>query len=62
MKKTLYLENSAGSSRRGDWAKDLDVEGVERVVVGLGPGSFAGVGSVSAEDAKCSGLLRRRRS
>ena len=48
MKKTLYLENSAGSSRRGDWAKDLDVEGVERVVVGLGPGSFAGIRSALA--------------
>jgi tRNA threonylcarbamoyl adenosine modification protein YeaZ len=41
--KTLYIEKSAGAGRSGEWTKDLDLEGVERIVVGTGPGSFAGI-------------------
>lgn len=41
--KTLYIEKSVGSGRGGDWAAELDMEGVERIVVGTGPGSFAGI-------------------
>lgn len=43
--KTLYIERSTGESRRGDWVEALDLEGVERIVVGTGPGSFAGIRS-----------------
>jgi tRNA threonylcarbamoyladenosine biosynthesis protein TsaB len=45
MKKTLYLEKSVGSARGGEWVRELDLEGVERIVVGIGPGSFAGIRS-----------------
>ena len=41
--KTLYIERSVGDGRRGDWVEELDVDGVDRIVVGTGPGSFAGV-------------------
>lgn len=41
--KTLYLERSTGECRNGDWIENLDLEGVDRIVVGTGPGSFAGV-------------------
>jgi tRNA threonylcarbamoyl adenosine modification protein YeaZ len=41
--KTLYIEKSTGSCRDGNWAAELDLEGVERIVVGTGPGSFAGI-------------------
>lgn len=41
--KTLYLERSVGECRKGDWAEGLDLDGVGRIVVGMGPGSFAGV-------------------
>lgn len=41
--KCLYLEKSTGSARSGDWAAELDLDGVERIVVGTGPGSFAGI-------------------
>ena len=41
--KTLYIERSVGDGRRGDWVEELDLEGVDRIVVGTGPGSFAGV-------------------
>lgn len=41
--KTLYVERSTGACRDGRWAEGLDVEGVERIVVGTGPGSFAGI-------------------
>lgn len=41
--KTLYLERSTGSSRDGRWVETLDLDGVERIVVGTGPGSFAGI-------------------
>lgn len=41
--KTLYLERSTGSARDGAWTEGLDLDGIERIVVGTGPGSFAGV-------------------
>ena len=46
--KTLYLERSTGTCRDGNWAEDLDLVGVERIVVGTGPGSFAGIRSALA--------------
>ena len=46
--KTLYIERSTGECRNGDWVEKLDVEGVERIVVGTGPGSFAGIRSALA--------------
>ena len=46
--KTLYIERSTGECRDGNWAEDLDLEGVERIVVGTGPGSFAGIRSALA--------------
>ena len=41
--KTLYIERSCGGGRDGHWTEELDLEGVERIVVGTGPGSFAGI-------------------
>ena len=46
--KTLYIERSTGECRDGGWVNDLDLEGVERIVVGTGPGSFAGIRSALA--------------
>ena len=46
--KTLYIERSTGASRDGNWVKELDLDGVERIVVGTGPGSFAGIRSALA--------------
>ena len=46
--KTLYIERSTGEGRNGDWAEGLDLVGVERIVVGTGPGSFAGIRSALA--------------
>ena len=46
--KTLYLERSTGSCRDGKWVNELDLDGVERIVVGTGPGSFAGIRSTLA--------------
>ena len=46
--KTLYIERSTGECRDGDWAEGLDLNGVERIVVGTGPGSFAGIRSALA--------------
>ena len=46
--KTLYLERSTGECRDGKWVETLDLEGVERIVVGTGPGSFAGIRSALA--------------
>jgi len=46
--KTLYLERSVSSGRNGAWVEELDLEGVERIVVGTGPGSFAGIRSALA--------------
>ena len=41
--KTLYLERSVADGRCGDWTEELDLSDVGRIVVGTGPGSFAGV-------------------
>ena len=46
--KTVYIERSAGSGRGGDWTESLDLDGVQRLVVGTGPGSFAGIRSALA--------------
>lgn len=46
--KTVYIERSTGGTRDGNWAEDLDLDGVERIVVGTGPGSFAGIRSAIA--------------
>ena len=46
--KTLYLERSTGAVRDAAWVEGLDLEGVERIVVGRGPGSFAGIRSAIA--------------
>ena len=46
--KTLYIERSTGECRDGQWVNDLDLEGVGRIVVGTGPGSFAGIRSALA--------------
>lgn len=46
--KTLYLERSTGSCRDGNWVNALDLDGVGRIVVGTGPGSFAGIRSALA--------------
>ena len=46
--KTLYIERSTGECRSGEWVEQLDVDGVERIVVGTGPGSFAGIRSALA--------------
>lgn len=46
--KTLYIERSTGEVRNGDWVEQLDLEGVGRIVVGTGPGSFAGIRSALA--------------
>ena len=46
--KTLYIERSTGECRDGKWVEALDLESVERIVVGTGPGSFAGIRSALA--------------
>ncbi len=46
--KTLYIERSTGECRDGKWVESLDLEEVERIVVGTGPGSFAGIRSALA--------------
>ena len=46
--KTIYIERSAGQGRDGNWVERLDLDGVERIVVGTGPGSFAGIRSAIA--------------
>jgi len=46
--KTVYLERSSGNGRNGSWVEELDLEGVTRLVVGTGPGSFAGIRSAIA--------------
>ncbi len=46
--KTLYIERSTGECRDGNWAEELELEGVNRIVVGTGPGSFAGIRSALA--------------
>lgn len=46
--KTLYIERSTGECRDGGWVERLDLDGVGRIVVGTGPGSFAGIRSALA--------------
>ena len=46
--KTVYIERSTGNARDGNWAEGLDLDGAERIVVGTGPGSFAGIRSAIA--------------
>ena len=46
--KTLYIDRSTGDCRDGKWVEALDLSGVERIVVGIGPGSFAGIRSALA--------------
>ena len=46
--KTLYLERSTGECRDGGWVEEINLDGVERIVVGIGPGSFAGIRSALA--------------
>ena len=46
--KTLYIDKSAGDARDGGWVGRLDLAGVGRIVVGTGPGSFAGIRSAIA--------------
>ena len=48
MQNALYIERSAGQGRDGNWVERLDLDGVERIVVGTGPGSFAGIRSAIA--------------
>ncbi len=52
--KTLYIERSTGEGRNGDWAEGLSLDGVERIVVGTGPGSFAGIRSALAFAMGCA--------
>ena len=46
--KTVYIERSSGQGRGDDWVVSLDMDGVDRIVVGTGPGSFAGIRSAIA--------------
>ena len=46
--KTLYLERSTGECRDGKWVERLDLGDIGRIVVGTGPGSFAGIRSALA--------------
>ena len=46
--KTIYIERSTGECRDGNWVEALDLDGIERIVVGTGPGSFAGIRSAIA--------------
>jgi len=46
--KTVYIERSVGDARDGSWSARLDLDGADRIVVGMGPGSFAGIRSAIA--------------
>ena len=46
---TLYIERSTGDSRNGTWVRKLDLATrPDRIIVGTGPGSFAGIRSALA--------------
>ena len=46
---TLYIERSTGECRSGEWVEKLDLSlKPDRIVVGTGPGSFAGIRSALA--------------
>ena len=46
---TLYIERSTGDSRNGTWVRKLDLTPrPDRIIVGTGPGSFAGIRSALA--------------
>ena len=46
---TIYIERSTGDCRSGDWVEKIDfTESPRRIVVGTGPGSFAGIRSALA--------------
>lgn len=51
--KTIYIERSTGGGRDGGWSSGIDVDGVGRIVVGTGPGSFAGIRSALAFALGC---------
>lgn len=45
----LYIERSTGDCRSGDWVEKLNLtDSPDRIVVGTGPGSFAGIRSALA--------------
>ena len=57
--KSAYIERSSGANgaqrpNSGAWALNYDLEGVDRIVVGMGPGSFAGVRSAIAFAQGCA--------
>ena len=56
--KTLYIERSTGASRDGNWVNDIDLDEVERIVVGTGPGSFAGIRSALAFTGLASAICK----
>lgn len=46
---TLYLDRSTSTGRSGAWVEELNIpENLSRIVVGMGPGSFAGIRSALA--------------
>ena len=46
---TLYIERSTGDSRNGTWVRKLDLTPrPDRIIIGTGPGSFAGIRSALA--------------
>ena len=52
--RTLYLEMSCATERRSAWTNGITLDGVVRIVVGTGPGFFAGVRSAIAFAKGCA--------